>query len=147
MTNYYSTNQKFVTTVNCPKCNGIAHYECVMEVDLVLICLCGYYKVIYTEVGHITVSTVSKADMKDLPRPNSNIGMCMTVMLNNYPTLLTSEQVYIVLKKNMCRSSVSTNLMILQGRGLIDKIKSNKGKAGGSIWKISSYGEKMYCIT
>lgn len=136
----------YITRAKCPKCSGVAYYKCVMEVDLVLHCLCGYYAVVYTEAGNITTSNVLSDIPKDMPRPDSNIGKCMTAVLNNYPDDVTSEQVYIKVMKSMCRSSVSTNLMLLQGRGILVKIKSNKGKAGGSVWGISDYGKKMYNI-
>lgn len=130
----------------CPKCACNARYEVVGEVDLVLLCLCGYYAVVYTEIGDITTISIDRIAKSNTPSLDTKIGKCMKALLNNYPRVLTSEQVYSVVKKSMGRSDASTNLMLLQHKGLVDKLTFNKGMAGGSSWKISDYGKSVYDI-
>lgn len=133
--------------LECPKCKRMGWLEATDESELVHRCLCGLHKVLYTEYKKMILCTVEVVEPKSIPRQGSLIERCMRVIIGRWPNAVTSEEVYrsISLKGvEVSRSDVSTRLMILQHKGLIEKIVNGKGKVGGSVWEVTEHGANLY---
>lgn len=139
-----------VMKYKCTKCgNDNGWLELQDEIMLVHRCLCGLNKVLYTESKGIRTLSISiEPPPHQLLKKGTMVEQCMRVMLQSWPDALTTEKVFRVITVDVglsaTRSDISTRLMLLQHKGLIEKVLCGKGKVGGSTWEITEYGETVY---
>ena len=125
----------------CTHCKSEnASYECV-DNELVLTCLCGHYEVVYSEREESTVTRTLRRELIHLPRPGSKLSKCLGAAASLYPeTFNTSDVARVTKDKN---ADAATKLMVLQHKGLVEKMHSRRGVLGGSEWKLSNSAIKL----
>lgn len=127
-------------TEKCPKCGGIAHYEIDKE-DVILRCICGLYKFLTTTQDEITID--NRLDKRDtrLPKHGSKLSIVLGVVAGKNPEKVTTE--YIAVTTNENKNDVSSRLIVLYHRQLIEKVSEGRGFKGGSEWVLSEEGVRL----
>lgn len=130
---------------DCPKCSSPnAWYEKSLY-DLTLVCACGYRKVVFTTLeSGAEIQHNEPAEAIKLPRPGSKLSSTLDCLLSIEPansrevrdTLFFRDIVYTV-------SDVSSYLMMLRSKGLVDVVTSRRGVQDGSTWKVSDAAKKL----
>ncbi len=119
----------------CPHCaSKQAMYRCV-EDELVLTCMCGYYKVLYSEKGGVIKTHCTPQSKAQLPRQGTKLSVCLGSLASFYPNHATTGQVATVAQGTS--SDVASQLMVLQHKGLVEKIADGRGVSGGSTWHLT----------
>ena len=121
----------------CPHCRANqAWYEQESQQTLTLKCICGYLRVVYEETANgIIMHTVPRTKVV-LPEKGSNLSIYLGVIASRYPEdILTGTVAGQVKEKS---SLTASKMMVLQHKGLIEKVESAKGKVGGSTWKLTN---------
>lgn len=103
--------------------------------DVVLTCLCGYWKVVQTRLKEIVIEhNTSPLEVK-LPRRDSNLWFTLVSLI--CLDVATSAEVTGRLRdlgKDYSVSDVASYLTILRNKGLVATTEIRRGVAGGSTW-------------
>lgn len=127
-------------TEKCPKCGGIAHYE-LDKMDVILRCICGLYKYLSYSEQDITIDTRLKKSETKLPKSGSKLSKTLGVVAGMNPEMVTTE--YIASATNEQKNDVSSRLVVLYHRQLVEKATNRKGFKGGSQWVLSEKGKRL----
>lgn len=121
----------------CPKCTRIqARYTVERQVDLVMSCTCGFRKVMYTEHQNgMSTTHVLPQNKVNMPRAGSKLSKCLNALVSFDRYQATTEMVAARIEGD--KLDIASQLMVLQNKGLIDKINDNRGKGGGSLWRLT----------
>lgn len=120
----------------CPKCNRLQAWYHVEKNDLVQKCLCGYYKVVYTEYDDgQTYTQVLPANQVNMPKNGTRLSLCLGALIGFPGHQGTTGDV--ADRLNLTTPNVATVMMVLQHKGLVTKLEDNRGKTGGSVWKVT----------
>jgi hypothetical protein len=119
----------------CPKCGGKAWYE-MTELDIVQRCVCGLYRYVWAKTpdGGYRIHTQKKAEFK-MPDKGTKLSTCLGHVAAQYPNTVTTRDLCGVSGQNT--SDVSSQLIVLMHKGLIERVVARPGTKGGSIWKIT----------
>ena len=123
--------------VRCPKCSRGALI--VIENNLAVVkCWCGCCRPVEEIVDGMVIFKSTSPVKGDFPRVGSKLSKCLielyVLKVGTTETLATR-----LLQTN---SDTSSQLTVLQARGLVEKIVENKGVAGGSTWQLSLFAKK-----
>lgn len=138
---------------DCPKCQSKAAWISKTETDLLLKCMCGYTRVLFT-----TLVDTLDGDLGDdddpgvkLPKQGTNLHKTLVVLsilpegtskeitdrlneLNGYlraPGMLLRRDLLLTV------SDVSSYLTILKSKSLVDRSEVRRGVSGGSSWVLT----------
>jgi len=130
----------------CPKCGGVAHYELV-DNNLVLCCMCGLHKFMrFTDSNtKITVETRLNKKQAELPKKNSKMARVLGVLGSRYPETMSTQELANSTGENM--NDVSSRIVVLYHRQLVDKVTEGKTFKGGSTWVLSLVGAGLLGVT
>lgn len=124
---------------DCPKClSSNAFYE-KTQTDLTLVCYCGYRKVVFTTLSTMEIVHNEKQSNVKLPKPGTYLFETLTCLAQIEPA--NSREVTDTLTLHgheFTVSDVSSYLMILRSRGLVEVLSYRRGVADGSTWGLSS---------
>jgi len=131
--------------VICPHCTQRqAHYEVEDDTKLLIRCVCGYHKVLFDESIDKPIMHVLPKRKTEVPRKGSKLSKCLGVVASVYPkSIKTSKVAELSLDTS---SGAASKLMVLQHKGLIEKINSMRGVAGGSTWILTNRGAEHLSI-
>ena len=128
----------------CPKCgsNG-ASYE-KTHCDLILKCLCGYRKVVYTTLNDMEIVHADSGREVRLPKLGSKLRKTL-MALNNLVEGTSGEITERLhdMGETYTASDVSSYLTILRTKGLVDPTTIRKGVSGGSTWSLTDAAEDL----
>lgn len=123
----------------CPHCTQRqAHYEVEGDNTLLIKCLCGYLAVLYDDKDTVIVNHVLSKTKSELPRKGSKLSKCLGAVASQYPDNVKTDAVSKLTKDTT--SGAASKLMVLQHKGLVEKINSLRGVAGGSTWALTNRG-------
>lgn len=129
---------------DCPKCGSTnASYE-KTHCDLVLKCVCGFRKVVFTTLAEIEVMHNDPVSEVKLPKVGTHLHNTLVCLWSIEPansrevtdTLILHGHDYSV-------SDVSSYLMMLRGRSLVQVIDYRRGVAGGSTWELTDIASEL----
>ena len=120
----------------CPKCGSPNASYARKESDLILQCLCGYWKVVYSELETADIEHADSADKVKLPRRDSKLWNCLAVMvcLEQAGLSEVTERYNLLYSDGMKTADMATQLTVLRLRGLVVSLDSRRGVPGGSTW-------------
>ena len=127
----------------CPKCGGSAGYERT-HCDLILKCLCGYRKVVFTTLGEAEITHCDTQG--DIRLPKEGTRFRKTLMVLSVLEEGTSAEVAQRLQEvgvPVSVSDASSYLMLLQIRGLVFKTVDRRTIAGGSSWALTDAAQDL----
>jgi hypothetical protein len=129
---------------DCPKCGSPnARYQ-KSDYDLTLVCTCGFRKVVFTTLDTLEIMhNSSPADAK-LPRVGTHLHNTLVCLSSIEPansrevtdTLTFQGFEYTV-------SDVSSYLMMLRTRGLVEVLEYKRGVPGGSTWELTAVANEL----
>lgn len=122
----------------CPKCGSHSARYVKEGPDLLLRCLCGYHKVVYTQLGTIQVMHSDSGVDVRLPKPKSNLHktlMVVSILDEPYSSEVTERMQDLGVDRNV--SDVSSYLTILRSKGLVETVVVRRGMVGGSTWRLT----------
>ena len=122
----------------CPKCRSPNARYTKNATDLILKCLCGFHKVVFSTLEQIEVQHNDTGQDVRLPKLGSNLRVTLNV-LSIFPEATSAEitERCVDLGCSFSVSDVSTYLTILRARGLVLQLLVARGVRGGSTWCIS----------
>lgn len=119
----------------CPKCGSAAWYEMTAE-DIIQRCLCGLHRYVWTRLpgGGYRTHIQRKEEFK-VPEKGTKLSKCLGFVAAQYPKTVTTRDLCGISGQNT--SDVSSQLIVLMHKGLVERIESRPGTKGGSIWKVT----------
>lgn len=128
----------------CPKCTSHNARYVRVGPDLVLKCICGFYKVMYTELGSIQIEHKDSGIEVKLPKFGTNLyKTLMVVSILNEPSSAEATERMQDLGVDRNVSDVSSYLTILRSKGLVETIVIRRGMVGGSTWRLTMASLKL----
>ncbi len=123
----------------CPKCaSKNAWYE-KTYCDLTLACMCGYRKVVYSTMDDIEVMHNTPVQDVKLPKVGTHLHNTLVCLWSIEPANSREVTDTLILHGNQYTvSDVSSYLMILRSRSLVEVLEYKRGVAGGSTWELTS---------
>ena len=122
----------------CPKCGSKAAWYTKTHCDLLLNCLCGLSKVVYTTLEKATIlHSDAGADVK-LPKTGTNLRKTLMVLASESEA--TSAEITQRLNRmgeKFTSSDVASYLTILRSKGVVEATVIRRGIAGGSTWRLT----------
>jgi hypothetical protein len=129
---------------NCPKCGSPnARFE-KTKYDLLIVCLCGLRKLVFTTLKDIEIEHNARPQDVSLPRQNTHLHNTLVCLWAIEPA--TSKEVTdtLVLRGHTFTvSDVSSYLMMLRARGLVRVVEYRRGVPGGSTWELSDIADEL----
>ena len=124
--------------MDCPKCSATSAWYKRDGPDLVLRCLCGYHKVVASELESADLTYVGTPINLKLPQRLSNLWFTLVVIasLELANTAEITERLE-ELGKVFSRSDVASYLAIMRTKGLVETTEVRRGVAGGSTWRVT----------
>lgn len=138
----------------CSKCKSPNAWLRKTEYDLLVVCYCGYQKVLFTTLVDTLEGGLDDDEPEPetlLPRAGSNLHKTLVVLsilpdgtsaeitnrLNELNGLLKGPG--LIVRKDMLLtvSDVSSYLTILRSKGLVERTEVKRGVAGGSHWQLT----------
>lgn len=131
----------------CPHCDGWGWYEVTYDYylgyEVVLRCLCGYHRVLYSEANDTVHMSVPKKIQRPL-RPRSRLSKCLTEIARVHPAPISTSDLASIMKVEP--QKVSQYLIVLRVKGFAQCVDKRMGVTGGSKWGLSALGKKMMKI-
>lgn len=125
----------------CPRCQSPATwYEREWD-DILLRCVCGLRKLVYSKRGSVEVHHKTPRSEVRLPRKGSKLQKSLTEIVRNHPGAMNTQEVATQVGDGS--AEVASRLMILCNKGLIVKVKEGRGSRGGSTWRLSQACTKL----
>lgn len=122
--------------VPCPRCGGSTWLEEVRREDWALRCLCGLMKFVIKEVsGAVYMHRVVKSKDVVLPQKGTKIHLCFSAVAGRYPEVVSTANVASL--AGLKTKETAALLVSLLSRGLLVRVSSRQGSAGGSIWALT----------
>ena len=123
---------------DCPKCYSHSAWYSRTAQDLILRCLCGLHKVMYSVLDEMEIMhSDAGADVK-LPRPGTHLRKTLLTLecLEEASTAEIAERLK-DLGQGYSMSDVASYLTILRSKGLVCSPVIRRGVAGGSTWTLT----------
>lgn len=119
----------------CPKCHGNAWYE-ITDMDIIQRCICGLHRYVYAKTtdGGFRIHTQKKSEFR-MPEQGTKLKKCLGHVASLYPKTVTTRDLCGVSGQNT--SDVSSQLIVLMHKGLIERVEARPGTKGGSIWRVT----------
>jgi hypothetical protein len=123
----------------CPNCGSpSARYEITNKVDITLRCLCGYRKVVYSELESVKVQHNDSRDEVKLPKRDTFLWKTLhTLVILSPANSAEITQALVDRGHTFTVSDVSSYLTILRSKGLVEAPESKRGVQGGSTWNLT----------
>ena len=126
----------YIINTICPKCTSIQAHYLVEDDELILKCLCGFYKVLYSERYGRSVIHVVKEDVVSIPKAGTKLSKCLGALAKYHPAIVSTGDIARDLE--VPGGVAASRLMVLQHKGLIEVVVCGRGKVGGSTWKLTT---------
>ena len=120
----------------CPKCGGQAWYCVEDDIHLVLKCVCGINKLVYSDYPEGGVKHVVPKREILMPPPGTKLSKCIGMMALNWPEMSTTQ--ILADSLSVSTSEAASQLVVLLHKGIVEKVKEGRGVVGGSTWKLSN---------
>jgi|Cruoilmetagenom7_1024161.scaffolds.fasta_scaffold01557_19 hypothetical protein len=119
----------------CPKCSGRAWYE-FADSNIVQRCLCGMIRYVWqrTPNGGLRTHVQRKEEFK-MPEAGTKLSKCLGFVAVQYPNTVTTRDLCGISGQNT--SDVSSQLIVLMHKGLVERVEARPGTKGGSIWLVT----------
>lgn len=130
--------------VECPKCgSAYARYDRT-DTDLLLKCLCGYNKVIFTTLGEAEIVHTDTGKEVSLPKEGTKLRKTL-MTLASLVEVSTGEitQRLHDLGETFTASDVASYLTILRSKGLVESTVIRRGFTGGSTWCLTDAADDL----
>jgi predicted Rossmann fold nucleotide-binding protein DprA/Smf involved in DNA uptake len=124
----------------CPKCGGVSWYE-RFENDIVQKCLCGLHRFVYEEKDGILIKRKLKVNKVALPHKDSKLFATLAVLAAYYPQQMNTRDISNVTGHTV--TETASELLVLDHKGLVERLEERRGIPGGSIWILSHSGCKL----
>lgn len=120
----------------CPKCGGRAWYELSAVSDIVQRCMCGMMRHVWvlTPNGGFRTHVQRKEEFK-MPEHGTKLSKCLGFVAAQYPKTVTTRDLCGISGQNT--SDVSSQLIVLMHKGLVERVEARPGTKGGSIWLVT----------
>lgn len=138
----------------CTKCGSPSAWIVKTEFDLILRCMCGIEKLLFTTLADTIEGPLDDEQPEAetlLPKQGTSFRKTLVVLailpegtsreiterLNELNGLLRVPG--IVFRKDLLLSvsDISSYLTILSGKGLVEKVSNRRGVPGGSTWRLT----------
>jgi len=129
---------------DCPKCGSPSARYMKTETDLILKCLCGLHKVVFSTLTGIEIQHNDTGKDIRLPRVGTRLRRTLSVVLvlEEATTELILERLHEI-GEIYDSSDVASYLTILRSKGLVYTTTVRKGIAGGSTWRLTEEAIKI----
>lgn len=126
---------RIVDEDRCPKCHANAWYE-VTDHDIVQRCTCGLLRYVWMRLpdGGYRTHTQRREEYR-LPDKGTKLSVCLGHVAACYPESVTTKDLCGI--SGQSTSDVSSQLIVLMHKGLVDRVEARPGTRGGSIWRIT----------
>lgn len=125
------------TRTECPKCHATSAWYEQDYRDVMLRCLCGYFRVVATKLEEIVIEHIESH--VSLPRRESKLWYCVATLFSVEPA--NSQEITEALnygrEVKLTVSDVSSQLTVLRYKGLVRALDERKGWPGGSTWMLT----------
>jgi len=128
---------------DCPKCRSENAWFAKTRTDLLVKCLCGYQKVVFTTLEAVEVEHNEPPSVR-LPRIGTHLHSTLSCLASIEPA--SSKEVtdtLIFMGNTFTVSDVSSYLMMLRSRQLVEVVEYRRGLPGGSTWKLTPEARKL----
>lgn len=107
-------------------------------------CLCGYHKVVFSELENLTViHTDTREDIK-LPKQGTHLWKTLKALVGlGVANSAEITQTLCDLGNKFTVSDVSSYLTILRSKGLVEAPESKRGVQGGSTWNLTGIAKTL----
>jgi len=136
---------------DCPKCNRKQAWLEVTHPDVVLRCLCGFWRVVETQLETITIRHVDSGANVRLPKRDSKLYRTLATLYAVEPAstayvteMLDLSSKHHVVPQEFTVSDVASQLTVLKYRGLVEVTSNKKGVVGGSTWQMTTAAKQMF---
>lgn len=123
--------------IECPKCRATSAWYVQDYRDVMLRCLCGYYRVVATKLEEMVIEHIESTIT--LPRRYSKLWYCVAHLFSVEPA--NSQEITEALNYGkdlkLTVSDVSSQLTVLRYKGLVHALDEKKGWPGGSTWCLT----------
>jgi hypothetical protein len=123
---------------DCPKCGSSNACYQRNGPDIALHCLCGFFRVVYSELETVEVHhNGAEADVR-LPKTGTHLRRTLFAVenLEEANTAEIAERLW-DLGLHYSMSDVASYLTILRSKGLVESPVIRRGVAGGSTWTLT----------
>lgn len=129
----------------CPKCGSESAWFEYSARDVVLRCLCGFYKLVQTHLGQMVIDHVEKPEDVTLPRQGTKLWQCLITLhdLRSASTAGITTHVNASYGVQYDTNEVSSHLTVLRYKGLVMVTEFRKGLPGGSTWVLTVAAGKL----
>lgn len=119
----------------CPKCGARAWYE-LTDMDIVQRCMCGLHRYVWMKLpdGGFRTHTQTKIEFR-MPEKGTKLARCLGFVASQYPKTVTTRNLCGISGQNT--SDVSSQLIVLMHKGLIERVEARPGTKGGSVWTVT----------
>ena len=119
----------------CPKCGALAWYE-LTDQDIIQRCMCGLHRFVYAALpgGGFRIHTQTKVEFR-MPEKGTKLSRCLGYVAAQYPKTVTTRNLCGISGQNT--SDVSSQLIVLMHKGLIERVEARPGTKGGSVWTVT----------
>jgi len=107
--------------------------------EVVIRCLCGFLKIVEEIRDGMVITRTEHPTLHSLPRTGTKLSKCLGA-LYVYSPQSTGE---LAVKLDQTNNETAVQLTVLQTKGLAVKVTQGKGIPGGSVWDMSSIGNRL----
>lgn len=131
---------------DCPKCGNTNARYARQGFDLILRCMCGYWKVVYSALETADIEHADTADKVKLPRRETKLWNCLAVMvgLEQAGLVEVTERYNLLYGDTIGTADMATQLTVLRLRGLVVSLDQRRGVPGGSTWVPTSKAVELF---
>ena len=119
----------------CPKCKARAWYEFTND-DIMQRCMCGFFRHVWqrTPNGGFRTHVQTKTEFR-MPESGTKLSKCLGFVAAQYPKTVTTRDLCGISGQNT--SDVSSQMIVLMHKGLVERVEARPGTKGGSIWLVT----------
>lgn len=120
----------------CPKCKSSQAWYRLDDDEVILKCICGFYRVVASKYGDTLIEHVEPRSTVSLPRRETKLWDCLMALAALAPA--TTKDITQSLNGRgllqQSSSDIASQLTVLRYKGLVEVIDNRKGHSGGSTW-------------
>lgn len=137
--------QDLSNPAHCPKCGSESAWYEVERNDILLRCRCGMLRVVHTTLEEMSVSHIDSKATAKLPKRGTRLYQTLASLFAIEPA--KTDKVTLVMNGHQEEplevKDVASQLTVLKYRGLVEVLENHKGKAGGSVWRLTDTARKL----
>lgn len=124
---------------SCPKCKSPNAWYLLEDKEVLLRCLCGFYKIVASRYGETLIEHIEPRSQVSLPRRETKLWDCLMTLVALEPAS-TKDITQSLNDRGVLRqtsSDIASQLTVLRYKGLVEVTINKKGHSGGSTWQCT----------